>query len=1115
MKSNADTSQQNSSKAAANGIAQKKKESEFQFEDKRPETLVQRNLQNIVNSSSQVAQRQAFQEIANTAAPEPLKRKESPEETQQDNFQRKENNTGLPDTLKTGMENLSGYSLDDVKVHYDSAKPAQLQAHAYAQGTDIHIASGQEKHLPHEAWHVVQQKQGRVQPIQMKGGHTINDDRSLETEASTMGHKAIQFSGHSRSYLRSATAASHQPVQRMIEGLDDYLDPNNIPDKWVEAYIEDLLHDHTHLSQADIAPLYTILFADNPPMPQKNLQNTGGDHWNVEIVNAAGNYTIETRHDGNCGIHVVSALHQVATGAINQAPDAAYVANRGFIANARAMLKTIYETYEPLQIKNIIATAIKDKESLPHSGFGETLKRLITATGKIDNSAQVAEYRRIEIENAVSAAAAAAGGGREMTRPSAAKIKKAGKGAAGAPYYIGTEKEKNKVKEKESAAAAYPVAGNAARKPPYAKEKDPAGLAASASGSGRMGLSNKNGAKEKRAAAAAEALAEGPAGKPGYDEESDAMVVSAEAAAESRAGSNSGSGAGGGGGKKTTARYRDEEEDDEEEREERRKERRESAAYAKKIKKKTAVAADEEDTWEIINAQKGAAAASAARDAGKKEDRRDKKESRHSAAAKKMERPAAAAENDMEDDNSTAAGVAASYGLRRKDQETAASGSGNSGLSKKNGAKEKRAAAAAADAVAEGPAGKPGYDEDSHAAADPAADYMEGAGQEEDTYKRKRRDSAGETAAAAGSAVEDEEDDDESEEQSEEEDSGYDTDEILKEKGLSDGDEEDPVKLVRISAKRKGKGKPKGTGKKKTKSKAKPKSKAPDEISAKVYNPQRAVKRTARSIRKLRTGTATEADNTPILVRMGSQMLEMAPSPWRKDVGVFQTADADGGGRRRVGSARSYEELGKELDKIAKKKNQSAAKIRQNLKDLMAGDPPTYPLDDESRRLVAETAGVLMSDKARGSAGSALVNEFLDGKEDFGKAFKNKKGSYRPAWKAGKSKKGEAAEGGSKFIQEESQKRKAAAAAGGDDYEDPDKKVTHKRNRKETAAAAAAGAAEDSDEEEEDGAERRAKRRKAEKKAPAAARTEESEDDEDSDAAAKKTKRKPAKGKRR
>jgi hypothetical protein len=84
--------------------------------------------------------------------------------------------TGLPDHLKSGVEHLSGYSLDDVKVHYNSDKPAQLQAHAYAQGTDIHIGPGQEKHLPHEAWHVVQQKQGRVRPtMQMMGKDAIND----------------------------------------------------------------------------------------------------------------------------------------------------------------------------------------------------------------------------------------------------------------------------------------------------------------------------------------------------------------------------------------------------------------------------------------------------------------------------------------------------------------------------------------------------------------------------------------------------------------------------------------------------------------------------------------------------------------------------------------------------------------------------------------------------------------------------------------------------------------------------------------------------------------------------------------------------------------------------
>ena len=103
------------------------------------------------------------------------------------------NSTGLPNQLKAGIESLSGLSMDHVKVHYNSNKPAQLQAHAYAQGSDIHVAPGQENHLPHEAWHVVQQAQGRVEPtMQMKGDTSVNDDVGLESEADEMGVRALE-----------------------------------------------------------------------------------------------------------------------------------------------------------------------------------------------------------------------------------------------------------------------------------------------------------------------------------------------------------------------------------------------------------------------------------------------------------------------------------------------------------------------------------------------------------------------------------------------------------------------------------------------------------------------------------------------------------------------------------------------------------------------------------------------------------------------------------------------------------------------------------------------------------------------------------------------------------
>jgi hypothetical protein len=167
MNARADKTSENKSQANANTLSNQQSMGEptFQFADNRPEVSVQRKLQEIAN-------------IHVSQHPKPI--------------QKKENNTGLPDQLKSGIENLSGYSMDDVKVHYNSSKPAQLQAHAYAQGTDIHLASGQEKHLPHEAWHVVQQKQGRVSPTkQLKNKANINDNAGLEKEADLMGAKAL------------------------------------------------------------------------------------------------------------------------------------------------------------------------------------------------------------------------------------------------------------------------------------------------------------------------------------------------------------------------------------------------------------------------------------------------------------------------------------------------------------------------------------------------------------------------------------------------------------------------------------------------------------------------------------------------------------------------------------------------------------------------------------------------------------------------------------------------------------------------------------------------------------------------------------------------------------
>ncbi|WDF65962.1 eCIS core domain-containing protein [Flavobacterium sp. KACC 22763] len=140
--------------------------------------------------------------------------------------QKKDNNTGLPGNLKSGIENLSGHSMDDVKVHYNSDKPAQLNAHAYAQGSDIHIASGQEKHLPHEAWHVVQQKQGRVKPtLQMKGKASENTS-SKTVQRMTVAPKpgALAMLGNDKKTIKTFTSL----VEIMQHALQHFFPEDSI-----------------------------------------------------------------------------------------------------------------------------------------------------------------------------------------------------------------------------------------------------------------------------------------------------------------------------------------------------------------------------------------------------------------------------------------------------------------------------------------------------------------------------------------------------------------------------------------------------------------------------------------------------------------------------------------------------------------------------------------------------------------------------------------------------------------------------------------------------------------------------------------------------------------------
>jgi hypothetical protein len=336
MNTHADKTQENKSQAVSTVDSQMQSggEATFQFVDNRPEAVAQRKLQEMANNSPQVSQLRAFQDMANNSS---QVKQAAQLQAMVDNYsaqqsqpiQKKENNTGLPDNLKTGMENLSGMSLDDVKVYRNSDKPAQLQAHAYAQGTDIHLGPRQEKHLPHEAWHVVQQKQGRVKPtMQLKGKVNVNDNADLEKEADVMGAKAMQSFDVTlqKKSIVWGNSTINQPIQRIEipdvdyshQDLTSYIQQKkvdfgigDVSNLNIARYVSDWLENAVD-SDRRVNPNPNTAAATITTSLRAELGHGGGG-WHVprnqDVEHTVNGVTYEFHNDGNGCLDFMAPLN--------------------------------------------------------------------------------------------------------------------------------------------------------------------------------------------------------------------------------------------------------------------------------------------------------------------------------------------------------------------------------------------------------------------------------------------------------------------------------------------------------------------------------------------------------------------------------------------------------------------------------------------------------------------------------------------------------------------------------------------------------------------------------------------------------------------------------------
>lgn len=134
---------------------------------------------------------------------EELQMKKSPFQLKKANTIQRQTGSGsaMPDGVQSQMEGAFGTSFSDVNIHTNSSSATDVGALAYTQGSDIHFAPGQynpsssagKELIGHELTHVVQQREGRVQPTTQAGGMPVNDDKGLESEADNMGRKAAQW----------------------------------------------------------------------------------------------------------------------------------------------------------------------------------------------------------------------------------------------------------------------------------------------------------------------------------------------------------------------------------------------------------------------------------------------------------------------------------------------------------------------------------------------------------------------------------------------------------------------------------------------------------------------------------------------------------------------------------------------------------------------------------------------------------------------------------------------------------------------------------------------------------------------------------------------------------
>ncbi len=155
----------------------------------------------------------------------------------------KEKRETFLDAVKRDAEERSGVSLEDMSVYYGSSEPERFGALAYTQGNEIYMAPGQERHIGHEIWHAVQQKQGRVE-AEDYGGIAANFDENLEREAEEFDRRwnGRQGEFEDGTSEEGTVQTEDEPIQYLLDESRAVLNPEGNERRF--TYFNPLMSHH-------------------------------------------------------------------------------------------------------------------------------------------------------------------------------------------------------------------------------------------------------------------------------------------------------------------------------------------------------------------------------------------------------------------------------------------------------------------------------------------------------------------------------------------------------------------------------------------------------------------------------------------------------------------------------------------------------------------------------------------------------------------------------------------------------------------------------------------------------------------------------------------------------